>query len=87
MYPDGFSTHITNDKMANVLCGAYRPGHFDGVLTVVCKLLNIVQPQAAIFGKKDYQQFLLIKKMVEDLNMPIEIMGAEIIREADDGYE
>lgn len=83
MYPEGFSTYVTNDRMSKVLCGAYRQGHFDGVLTVVCKLLNIVQADTAIFGKKDYQQFLLIRKMVEDLNMPIEILGADTVREAD----
>lgn len=83
MYPDGFQTFVHNEKMAQVLCGAFRPGHFQGVLTVVIKLFHLIQPDVAVFGKKDYQQFQMIRTMVRDLNMPIEIVGGETIREAD----
>lgn len=83
MYQDGFQTYITNRKMASVLCGASRPGHFDGVLTVVLKLFNIVEPHVVAFGKKDYQQLSLISQMVTDLNINISIMGCETLRESD----
>lgn len=62
-------------------CGSSRPGHFDGVATVVCKLLNLVEPDVALFGLKDYQQFLVIKKMVADLALPVQIAGVETVRE------
>ncbi len=69
--------------IANELCGAFRPGHFRGVATVVLKLFNIVRPQAAVFGKKDYQQLHIVRHMVAQLNLPIEIVGGETVRAAD----
>lgn len=83
MYPNGMSnqTIITVPGMDDKLCGRVRPGHFDGVATVVAKLFNIVQPDLAVFGEKDYQQLLLIKKMVADLNLPLDIMGLPTLRE------
>jgi pantoate--beta-alanine ligase len=83
VYPEGMAkqSKITVPEIADRLCGAYRPGHFDGVATVVTKLFNMVMPDVAVFGEKDYQQLLLIKKLVHDLNMPIEIIGAETHRE------
>lgn len=83
IYAEGFSTEISNSKLGNILCGKSRPGHFKGVLTVVAKLFNIVQPDFAIFGQKDYQQLILIKRMVQDLNFPIEIISCPIVRESD----
>lgn len=83
IYPKGMDqqTFIEVPEISNQLCGASRPGHFRGVATIVCKLFNIVQPDVALFGRKDYQQLLVIKTMVEDLSMPIEIIGVETIRE------
>lgn len=83
MYPKGFQTTVSLDELTKPLCGASRPGHFDGVATVVTKLFNIVRPDVALFGNKDYQQLAVIKRMVADLNLPIEIVGMPIIREAD----
>lgn len=83
IYPDGFQTFLTNEEMSSVLCGKYRPGHFQGVLTIVLKLLNMVQPDVAIFGRKDYQQYQIIKAMVRDLCVPVEVIGGSIIREED----
>lgn len=76
-----FQTRIHVANLSDMLCGRSRPGHFDGVATVVCKLFNIIQPQQAYFGLKDYQQFLIIKQLVSDLNMSIEVIGVEIVRE------
>ena len=86
IYPEGVETLTTVSVpgLTDVLCGASRPGHFDGVSTVVCKLLNVVSPDVAVFGEKDLQQLLLIQKMVRDLAMAIEIVGIPTVR-ADDG--
>lgn len=83
MYPKGILTHIEVDKVTENLCGAFRPGHFAGVATVVNKLFNIVQPDMAVFGMKDYQQLIVIKRMTEDLNIPVKVIGAPIVREED----
>ncbi len=83
MYPTGLTDYTTVNVpvIADRLCGAHRPGHFDGVATVVTKLFNLVQADVAVFGEKDYQQLLLIKKLVKDLNFPVEIIGAKTYRE------
>ncbi len=83
MYPDDHSTWVAVKDITEGLCGESRPGHFRGVTTVVTKLLNIVQPDRAYFGEKDYQQLLVIKRLVRDLNMPVEIVGLPTVREAD----
>ena len=85
IYPNGMAeqTRVVVPSMTNVLCGASRPGHFEGVTTVVSKLFNIVQPDEAVFGIKDFQQLAVIRRMVEDLCIPIKITAGEIIREPD----
>ncbi|WP_141736729.1 pantoate--beta-alanine ligase [Oligoflexus tunisiensis] len=83
MYPPGFETYVYNEKRSDILCGRFRPGHFQGVLTVVSKLFNIVEPDFALFGKKDYQQFTLLKKMAQDLCFPIEVIGCPTLRDPD----
>ena len=83
MYPVPQDIVVTPPKAAGQLCGDFRPGHFQGVVTVVTKLFNIVAPQAAIFGKKDYQQLHVIRALVKQLNFGIEIVGAETVREKD----
>ena len=83
IYPDGFQTWVRNEPLENQLCGASRPGHFRGVLTVVLKLFNLVRPELALFGKKDYQQWRLIEKMAADLNVPLKVIGSETVREPD----
>jgi pantoate--beta-alanine ligase len=86
MYPLGVagSTIVDVPELSGILCGAVRPGHFQGVATVVVKLLNLVQPDVAIFGEKDYQQLTIIQRSVEDLCLPVRIVGAPTVR-ADDG--
>lgn len=83
MYCADRSITLEETHLSTVLCGASRPGHFAGVCLVVNKLFNLVQPTDAIFGKKDYQQFAILRRMVRDLDMPITLHGAEIVREAD----
>ena len=83
IYPPGFETHIEPGSLSAPLCGAFRPGHFRGVATVVAKLLNMVQPKKAFFGQKDYQQYLVIRRMAEDLNLPVEIVMGATVREVD----
>lgn len=83
MYPDGFQTHIEIERLDKHLCGLSRPGHFRGVATVVMKLFNIVKPDIVIFGEKDFQQTAIIKRMIRDLNMDIDIVIMPIVREAD----
>lgn len=80
LYPDDYTVQISEHTIANVLEGEHRPGHFTGMLSIVLKLLNIVQPQKAYFGEKDYQQLLLVKKMCDALFVPVEIIGCATIR-------
>lgn len=83
MYPENFSTKVSVSDITEKMCGVSRPGHFDGVATVVLKLFNIVSPDNAYFGMKDYQQLLVIKKMTQDLNLYIKVHGCPIVREKD----
>nr|WP_274600279.1 pantoate--beta-alanine ligase [Persephonella atlantica] len=83
MYPEGYSTYVEVEGLTEELCGRYRPGHFKGVTTVVTKLFNIVNPDKAYFGKKDYQQLKVIQRMVKDLNMDVVVVGCPVVREED----
>jgi len=83
MYPQKIKTTVVVSEITDTLCGASRPGHFDGVATVVSKLFHIVQPDFAFFGQKDAQQIAVIQQMVDDLNMPLEIIPCPIVREPD----
>ncbi len=83
MYPDHYQTFVDVGKVTENLCGLSRPGHFRGVATVCCKLFNIVKPQVAIFGQKDFQQLVVIRRMVGDLNMDVAIVGMPTVREPD----
>jgi pantoate--beta-alanine ligase len=85
VYPDGgrSATRVSVEPLAGILCGRFRPGHFDGVATVVAKLFGIVQPDVAVFGEKDYQQLAVIRRMTADLDIPVQIVGAATVRAAD----
>jgi len=83
MYPKPYFTYVVTEQLSKTLCGASRPTHFRGVTTVVSKLFNIVQPDVAVFGQKDAQQSIIIRRMVDDLNFPLQVIIAPIVREAD----
>jgi pantoate--beta-alanine ligase len=83
MYPEGFATSIHVAGISEILCGAFRPTHFDGVATVVAKLFMQIRPDVALFGEKDYQQLCLIKRLVSDLNININVLGVPTLRERD----
>ena len=83
MYPEHYQTFVDVERVTNNLCGLSRPGHFRGVTTICAKLFNIVKPHVTVFGKKDFQQLVTIKRMVTDLNMDLDVVGMPTIREAD----
>ncbi len=84
MYPKGFDTHVDQTDLPSKLCGQFRPGHFRGVMTIVCKLFNMVKPDTAYFGQKDYQQYLIIRRLATDLNLNVDVRLMPTLRE-DDG--
>lgn len=81
LYNDNFSTYIYNNKLAKIMCGVTRPIHFQGVCTIVAKLFNIAMPTRAYFGLKDYQQYIIVKQMAQDLNFNVKVVGCPIVRE------
>lgn len=81
LYPENYLTHVEVGYLSDILCGAFRPGHFRGVTTIVSKFLNIIQPSRVYLGEKDFQQLLIIRRMVSDLNMPVKVISCPIIRE------
>ncbi len=83
MYPKGYDTYVDQADLPGKLCGPFRPGHFRGVMSIVCKLFNIVKPDTAYFGQKDYQQFLIVRRMVSDLNLNVSVRMMPIVREED----
>ena len=83
VYPPGFQTTVDPGPLADELCGATRPGHFVGVATVVTRLYGLVRPRRALFGRKDYQQLVLMQRVARDLALPVEVLGAPTVREAD----
>ncbi len=83
VYPEGFQTYVEPGPLAEPLCGAFRPGHFRGVATVVAKLFNMVQPDFVYFGRKDFQQVAVVRRMVLDLDMPLEVVTVDTVREED----
>ena len=83
MYPEGFVTSVRVERLREPLCGATRPGHFNGVATVVVKLLNQVRPELAVFGEKDWQQLAIVRQAVGDLNITVDVAGVPTVREAD----
>lgn len=83
LYPDGFVTSVNVDRLTDGLCGAKRPGHFEGVTTVVARLFGVTRCRSAVFGDKDYQQLQVLRRMARDLGMPVEVIAAPLIRDAD----
>ncbi|MCP4868821.1 MAG: pantoate--beta-alanine ligase [Proteobacteria bacterium] len=83
LYPDGFQTTVQPGPIAGPLCGASRPGHFEGVCTIVLKLFNLVRPNVGVFGRKDYQQLAVLRRMARDFDVDVDVLGMPIVRESD----